>query len=321
MRETSLHIGFCGWLGAITVLLSGVKDAYADLSDGLVAYYPFNGNANDESGNGNHLVNVDAVASPDRRGAPGGGSYAFNGVTSKLVSTGYKGVTGSAARTISLWMKPSGNEEGYFFSYGTPTWEVSDRGKDFRLRLNASNTGVGLDTNWVGSEGDFPQPLAADEWHHLVVTVEQGASLSDVKWYLDGALLSSWWTETKSPRSLNTSASVDVTLGGEDDRGIYRSLSCEMDDVRIYNRALAAEEALALYQHEKLFSPFLTMRPSRYWITMHVTIGRRYQLETSMDMTAWEALGEPFTAVSKIAEIEEKIESARKFYRIVELPR
>lgn len=26
----------------------------ADLNDGLVAYYPFNGKANDESGNGNH---------------------------------------------------------------------------------------------------------------------------------------------------------------------------------------------------------------------------------------------------------------------------
>jgi len=28
--------------------------AQADLNDGLVAYYPFNDNANDESGNGNH---------------------------------------------------------------------------------------------------------------------------------------------------------------------------------------------------------------------------------------------------------------------------
>lgn len=27
---------------------------HAGLNDGLVAYYPFNGNANDESGNGNH---------------------------------------------------------------------------------------------------------------------------------------------------------------------------------------------------------------------------------------------------------------------------
>ena len=34
------------------LLISG--SGYADLSTGLVGYYPFNGNANDESGNGNN---------------------------------------------------------------------------------------------------------------------------------------------------------------------------------------------------------------------------------------------------------------------------
>lgn len=33
----------------------------ADLNDGLVAYYPFNGNANDESGNGNHGTVIAAI--------------------------------------------------------------------------------------------------------------------------------------------------------------------------------------------------------------------------------------------------------------------
>ena len=34
--------------------LINTKAAFADLNDGLVAYYPFNGNANDESGNENN---------------------------------------------------------------------------------------------------------------------------------------------------------------------------------------------------------------------------------------------------------------------------
>jgi hypothetical protein len=39
----------------IAFLLFGITlDAQVDLQKGLVAYYPFNGNANDESGNGNH---------------------------------------------------------------------------------------------------------------------------------------------------------------------------------------------------------------------------------------------------------------------------
>ena len=40
---TSLALGVCGL-------------AQADLNDGLIAYYPFNGNANDESGNNNHFT-------------------------------------------------------------------------------------------------------------------------------------------------------------------------------------------------------------------------------------------------------------------------
>lgn len=39
-------------LGVVLLLLASF--VHADLSDGLIVYYPFNGNANDESGNGNH---------------------------------------------------------------------------------------------------------------------------------------------------------------------------------------------------------------------------------------------------------------------------
>ncbi|MBF0101418.1 MAG: hypothetical protein HQK77_10970, partial [Desulfobacterales bacterium] len=41
----------CSFIG---IVLSLGDFAYASLTDGLVAYYPFNGNANDESGNGNN---------------------------------------------------------------------------------------------------------------------------------------------------------------------------------------------------------------------------------------------------------------------------
>jgi hypothetical protein len=44
---------------AIVFAVDGM--AYADLNDGLVAYYPFNGNADDESGNGNHGTVYGAV--------------------------------------------------------------------------------------------------------------------------------------------------------------------------------------------------------------------------------------------------------------------
>ena len=48
-------------------------------ANGLVAYYPFNGNANDETGNGHQGVVSGSTLSTDRKGAPNS-AYSFNGV-------------------------------------------------------------------------------------------------------------------------------------------------------------------------------------------------------------------------------------------------
>ncbi len=45
-RNISKHIVI---VAAILCLLSSIPPAYADLSDGLVAYYPFNGNVDEAS--------------------------------------------------------------------------------------------------------------------------------------------------------------------------------------------------------------------------------------------------------------------------------
>ena len=53
-------------LAVLTMGFFWFPGAKADLSDGLVAYYPFNGNANDESGNGNHGTVNGATLTEDR---------------------------------------------------------------------------------------------------------------------------------------------------------------------------------------------------------------------------------------------------------------
>ncbi|MBF0574179.1 MAG: hypothetical protein HQK69_10565 [Desulfamplus sp.] len=64
------------------LIVSGITiPAHADLSDGLVAYYPFNGNANDESGNGNNGTVDGATMTADRNGNANS-AYSFDGVNS-----------------------------------------------------------------------------------------------------------------------------------------------------------------------------------------------------------------------------------------------
>jgi hypothetical protein len=61
---TSLCLGF------IAVIFMFTSIASADLTTGLVAYWPFNGNANDESGNGNNGTTYGTTLTPDRFGNP-----------------------------------------------------------------------------------------------------------------------------------------------------------------------------------------------------------------------------------------------------------
>ena len=82
--------------------------AWASLTDGLVAYYPFDGNANDASGNGNHGVVHGATPTTDRFGNANS-AYGFNGDDCGYVevpnSTGLQCIT--RAITISAWIRPS----------------------------------------------------------------------------------------------------------------------------------------------------------------------------------------------------------------------
>ena len=56
---------------------------YNNLNKGLVAYYPFNGNSDDESGNGRHAVNLGATSTTDRFGVINR-AFSFDGQSSYL---------------------------------------------------------------------------------------------------------------------------------------------------------------------------------------------------------------------------------------------
>jgi hypothetical protein len=79
--------------------------------DGLIAYYPFNGNASDESGNENDGIVHGAMLTMDRFGNANG-AYKFNGINS--------GITTAIKReayvnfSFSVWFKFTGNASGAY---------------------------------------------------------------------------------------------------------------------------------------------------------------------------------------------------------------
>ena len=74
------------FLIALMMNISWFQVVWADLSDGVVAYYPFNNNANDESGNGNHGTVQGATLAEDRFGNTNS-AYYFGGDNDKITAS------------------------------------------------------------------------------------------------------------------------------------------------------------------------------------------------------------------------------------------
>ena len=92
-------------VGSLSCFMS--PPVLADLNNGLVAHYPFCGNANDASGNGNNGTVHGAILTEDRFGNPKS-SYSFNGVDNFIDVIPSTSLSPSNEVTFTAWVKPIG---------------------------------------------------------------------------------------------------------------------------------------------------------------------------------------------------------------------
>jgi hypothetical protein len=234
-------------LFAGSFLLSG--SALADLGDGLMACYPFTGNANDVSGNGLNGTVHGATLTTDRFGNPNS-AYSFNG-TSNYISTNYSGILGTNPRTISLWARTSVDYKTMFpLAYGST---YDDTGNSFRCGFNQPwdpPDGATRDVTVDISNGAmaYDANISDNNWHHYVWVVPDivNPTLADVKIYFDGQPLTTlFWQYGSGQEVVNTQLAQYVIIGGN--WSGYPFYSGDIDDVRIYNRALSDTEIEELY--------------------------------------------------------------------------
>jgi hypothetical protein len=211
------------------------KDAtsFKSLSQGLVAYYPFNGNAKDGSGNGRNGVPQNTSLVTDRKGQLNG-AYAFNKTSGRIVAdyAGWPG--GNADRTVSLWVKCDNIMHGNLFTFGDGT-----RGNT-RFSLFLTSEGV----SFIGEGNDagafWPGDLNGAGWHQLGITWQGGVG----RIFLDGAVLGEF------SKTLNTDCTMPLVIGSNSLTRNDEFFEGLLDDVRVYNRALSAAEVGQLYQTE-----------------------------------------------------------------------
>lgn len=200
----------------------------ASLSNGLVAYWPFCGNANDASGNNNNGQVLGPILDNDRFDSPNM-AYRFNGsLDNKIVGSLNAPVSNNF--TYSCWVKHiSGNVpyKEWIFGFGTPT--ISN-GSHLGVSNNIVRIGSwGLDG--LGTSASFGQ-----NWSHYVVTCQNGT----YSIWQNGQLINSNLYKLTSIQG--TDFEIGSQLGS-----ITEAWNGWIDDVMLWNRVLQQSEITQLF--------------------------------------------------------------------------
>ena len=215
-------------------------------TDGLVAWYPFNENSNDESGNEHHAdLNFDAVLSHDRFGLPNASVF-LDGQQDHVSTPAI--FNSGLDRTISIWIDLLNADDVTNTIWNTdPHWIESIGWNTYFLDEPGISYCLGDATDWLScANGGVPETyfdVAIDmsSWKHLV-SVKEGV---DWRFYIDGSLVHD------SVVVINTiNQTVPLVFGaisccGSD--GYGEEFTGSIDDIGIWNRAITEEEVLALF--------------------------------------------------------------------------
>lgn len=205
---------------------------------GLVAYYPFNGNANDESGNGNNGAVIGATLTTDRKGIPNK-AYYFNGLNNCIKvawKTSFQNNNFSVACWVNRFSPSNPDGEAYFtIPAVTPTEDAVYLA--FRLGLLASYI-------FSNPNPTITYPYSSDQLI-FICYVKENTSL---KLYINGIFAK----QVTVNQDINYSNARSVLIGADDDsgndgNGDFHWFYGVLDDLRVYNRVLTESEIQTLY--------------------------------------------------------------------------
>ena len=212
-------------------------------TNGLVAFYPFEGNARDESGNnydGTLMGNADAQD----------GTLDLGNNAVDRVYLPYASLNGLTSFTLAAWLKIDVIHEG-----GLNVWiDGATSGNHNSFGLWYSNESSAIYEQWrfifngTGYQFDADPTMKDLNWHHVAV-VRDGAY---AYLYIDGIQSGSRIDVPQNPIVIDNGG---LFIGQEQDAlgGSFhqtQSWAGEMDNVRFYNRNLTPDEIESLFNEE-----------------------------------------------------------------------
>jgi hypothetical protein len=244
------------FVAVLAVALFGMGCASTEpafVSDGLVAYYPFNGNAKDESGNGNDGEVNGATPTEDRNGEKGS-SYNFDG--DDYIELGPMNFGDEL--TVSAWVnlvESTGQGNMVFTKYdGQESGDLQPTRRSVQLDIANS---IGWSISSTSRRPDMrsdEKNLMLNKMYHVVCSYGGGKQAIYIDGKLDNQISVGKAAIFKSDVPVSIGANIAFVKRNENEpasRVVLHHLKGEIDDVRIYNRVLSAEEVKALYDLEK----------------------------------------------------------------------
>lgn len=217
-----------------------------NLNQGLIGYFPFNGDASDRSGYNNNPTNNSGTLAADRFGNANQ-AYWFNGTNNSMTIPGAAGLNTATAMSVALYFNPENtnlatlvgkidytNGNGTQFQVAI-NWSAYP-GVLFGINNPADNCAnqINVNSEYVNTGGSLP----INQWYCLACTYDQGVQ----KIYLNGVLIQQ---RTIPFNTLKQCTNSDIQIGTwwMNDQQRFKG---RIDDVRIYNRALNQAEVTAL---------------------------------------------------------------------------
>ncbi|GEM_PF-1712694 len=237
------RIGILVWALLVIALFglpAGVQAQGAD--DGLVAEWHFDDGSGsvlaDSSGNGNDGVIHGATWVEGKYGK----ALSFDGVDDCVDCGNAASLDDIAVKTLVFWVNlnaQTGSGAGsHFLNKGSSNgWFISTEPSK-----NRNIFGQGFSITY--GRWSFPQ-FSLNKWHQIVVVYDMQSVTNDPVIYVDG--VSQTVTEYSTPSgTANSDAGNNLLISA--DPSFDRWVDGSIDEVRIYNRALTADEIKELYE-------------------------------------------------------------------------
>jgi hypothetical protein len=210
--------------------------SYNGLSQGLVAYYPFSGNANDSSGNGNSGIPISPVLSTDRLGASNA-AYTFNGTSDRidLANSAALNMNNGVPFSMSAWIKTDFNDgqrvilgKAAGASGNTPALFVDSEGK---LRFD----------NYYINEVHSSTTVRTGTWTHVAVTYDGSTYRLYVNGLADGEKAFTGSNESGNSWTFSIGGSLNTIFPS----GMFKG---SIDEVQFWSRTLSPTEVAGVVQ-------------------------------------------------------------------------